>query len=276
MRILLLSANTGEGHNSTAKAIMEVLQRQEIECDLEDCLACLSPKISNYIAAWHVRLYKYGHRLFDAGYRAMERFADPERGTPVYEILGMGTGSLWELLMSREYDAVICVHPFSAVMMTQLRRELNWKIPCYFVATDYTCSPTVELSDVDGYFIPTAELTPEFLRAGLPYERLIPMGIPVRQSFYAPADKGTAREALGIPQDTLMVLLMGGSMGCGPMGRIVRELSGRLPKGAVMAVICGSNEKLYDSLREMGLHNVRVIGFTDKVCAYMDAADMIL
>lgn len=276
MRILLLSANTGEGHNSTAKAIMEVLHAQEIDCDLEDCLACLSPKFSNYIASWHVRLYKYGHRLMDAGYRAMERFADPEKGTPVYELLRMGTGSLWELLMSREYDAVICVHPFSAMMMTHLRRELNWKIPCYFVATDYTCSPTVEQCDMDGYFIPAKELTQEFVRAGLPAQRLIPSGIPVRQAFYTPAHRADAREKLDIPQDKVMVLLMGGSMGCGPMGRIVRELSGRLPADTVMAVICGSNEKLRESLGAMDLDNVNVVGFTDQVCTYMDAADLIV
>ena len=30
MRVLLLSCNTGEGHNSTARAIMEVLQAQEM------------------------------------------------------------------------------------------------------------------------------------------------------------------------------------------------------------------------------------------------------
>ena len=275
MRILLLSANTGEGHNSTAKAIMEVLENQAIDCDLEDCLACLSPKFSNYIAAWHIRLYKYGPRLYDAGYRAMERLADPEKMTPV-ELLRMGTGNLWEMLMSREYDAVICVHPFSAVMMTYLRRELNWKIPCYFVATDYTCSPTVEHSDVDGYFIPTADLIPEFLRAGLGKEQLIPVGIPVRQQFYIPADRVTARDTLGIPRDRQLVLLMGGSMGCGPMGRIVQELSGRLPGNAIMAVICGRNEKLYESLTAMSLHNVRVVGFTNQIPAYMDAADLIV
>lgn len=275
MRILLLSANTGEGHNSTAKALMEVLEQQAIDCDLEDCLACLSPRFSEYISVWHNRLYKYGHRLMDAGYRAMERFAAPERGTPVYDILRMGTGGLWEILMSREYDAVICVHPFSAVMMTHLRRELNWKIPCYFVATDYTCSPTVEQSDVDGYFIPMPDLMPEFLRAGLKGDRLIPSGIPVRQPFYAAPHRERARAALGIPEDRLLVLLMGGSMGCGPMGRIVRELSQRL-EGALITLVCGRNERLKESITELSLANVRVVGFTDQVPAYMDAADMII
>lgn len=276
MRILFLSANTGEGHNSTAKAIIEILRTQEIECDLEDALACLSPKISNYIASWHTRLYKYGHWLFDAGYRVMERTASIDKPSAVSEILRMGTGNLWEILMSREYDAVICVHPFAAIMMTHLRRELNWKIPSYFVVTDYTCSPTVEQCDMDGYFIPAKELAEEFVRAGLPAQRLIPVGIPVRQSFYETKEKAAARAELGLPTDGLMVLLMSGSMGCGPMGRVVRELSGRLAADARINVICGNNEKLLKTISEMKLPNVQAVGYTNQVCTYMQAADLII
>ena len=43
-----------------------------------------------------------------------------------------------------------------------------------------------------------------------------------------------------------------------------------------MAVICGSNEKLRESLGAMALDNVNVVGFTDQVCTYMDAADLIV
>ena len=46
MGILMLSANTGEGHNATARAIMEVYESRQIPCQLEDCLAFLSPGFS--------------------------------------------------------------------------------------------------------------------------------------------------------------------------------------------------------------------------------------
>lgn len=272
MRILLLSANTGEGHNSTAKAIIEVLEEQEITCDLRDALACLSPRFSKFICSQHVHLYKYAPKLFDVGYRTMERSDD----TIAYELLRLGCGKLCDILMTGNYDAVICVHPFSALMMTELRRSLNLKIPCYFVATDYTCSPTVEQCDMDGYFIPAEELAEEFIRAGLPAERLIPSGIPVRQTFYEKSDKVHARTMLGLPEDAFVVLLMCGSMGCGPIRRVAAELSEQLPQKAVVVAICGSNEKLYDALREEPLPQLKPVGYTTNVPAYMDAADMIV
>ena len=49
MRILLLSANTGEGHNSTGKAIMDVMNARGIECEMQDALCYLSPGISKFI-----------------------------------------------------------------------------------------------------------------------------------------------------------------------------------------------------------------------------------
>lgn len=43
---------------------------------------------------------------------------------------------LWELLLEEQYDAVVCVHVFSGMMMTEVRRTWGVKIPCFFVATD--------------------------------------------------------------------------------------------------------------------------------------------
>ena len=67
MKILLLSANTGEGHNSSAKAVMEVLQSRGAECRIEDCLSFLSPQFSKFLCDWHVRIYRYGGSRFDKG-----------------------------------------------------------------------------------------------------------------------------------------------------------------------------------------------------------------
>jgi len=276
MRVLLLSANTGEGHNSTAKAIMEVLEERNVTCELQDTLACLSPRFSKFVCNWHVRLYKYGGKLFDMGYRVMEWGADPDEYTPIYDLLALGAHRLYDILEQGAFDAVICVHAFSGAMMTEVRKVWNVKIPCFFVATDYTCSPTVEQCDLDGYFIPDSRLIPEFIKAGLPKERLIPSGIPVRQAFYRKMAQATARAFLDLPEQGRVVLLMCGSMGCGPIRRIAKELAGQLTGNGVVVAICGNNEKLFESLLELQEPRLRVVGFTTKVSDYMDAADMIV
>ena len=150
MRVLFLSCNTGEGHNSTAKAIISVLEARGVECRIEDVLACLSPKFSKFISNWHARLYKYAPKLSDAGYRIFERNpGDPEDSvTPVYELLSLGARKLWEILVGGDYDAVVCVHLFSALMMTEVRKNFVSKEPCFFAATDYSPAPLLEYRKV--------------------------------------------------------------------------------------------------------------------------------
>ena len=70
---------------------------------------------------------------------------------------------------------------------------------------------------------------------------------------------------------------MCGSMGCGPIKRLARRLTETLPENSMLIVICGHNEKLYEDLWELGNRaNLRILGFTREIPAYMDAADLML
>ena len=48
-------------------------------------------------------------------------------------------------------------------------------------------------------------------------DKLLPLGIPVRQAFYKSAPRKEAREKLGLPEGGVLALVMCGSMGAGPM-----------------------------------------------------------
>lgn len=277
MRILLLSCNTGEGHNSTAKAVMEVLEARGVTCEMRDVLACLSPKFSKFVCNWHVWLYKYGPALFDTAYRAMDRVpAEPNETTPVYELLSLGAEKLRELLEAGDYDAVICVHVFSGMMVTEVRRKWGLRVPCFFVNTDYSCVPFTEQCEMDGYFIPDTRLIPEFAADGVPKARMIPSGIPVRQAFFSHKERAVARQELELPEDGFVVLLMCGSMGCGPMRKLAREMADRIPDGGMVVTVCGRNEKLYESMMDIQDPRLRVLGFTTNIPDYMDAADLVV
>lgn len=277
MRVVMLSCNTGEGHNSTAKAIENVLTQRGIQSRIVDVLACLSPRFSKFVCNWHVRLYKYAPKLWDASYRAFENktMRSDERAM-LEELLSLGTKKLRGILEQGDYDAVVCVHVFSAMMMTELRRVWGVEIPCYFVATDYTCCPYTDRCDLDGFFIPSAELEAEYAAAGLPRNKLISSGIPVRQAFYSKLDKQAAKDSLLLSQYDFVALFMGGSMGCGPMQKIASQLLPRMPKNSLLVAICGKNERLYEAMSEIKNPGLRVLGYCDQIPAYMDAADMII
>ncbi len=256
---------------------MEVLEARGVECRLRDVLACLSPRFSDFICNWHVFLYRHGPGIFDTAYRAMDHsLSEPDETTPLYELLALGVDKLYEILQKDQYDAVICVHVFSGMMMTELRRKKNVQIPCFFVDTDYSCAPFTEQCGMDGYFIPYAALIPEFVSRGLPKEKLIPSGIPVRQQFYSQSDKIQARRKLGLPENGFVVLLMCGSMGCGPMRKLAKGLTDQIPASGMLVTICGRNEKLRKSLEDISDERLRLLGFCSQMSEYMDAADLIV
>ena len=276
MRILLLSTNTGEGHNSTAKAVMGVLEARGVECVMADTLAFLSPGFSKFVCDWHVRLYRHGRKLFDIGYRFMENTADPDEFNPIYELLSLGAKKMRDWILEGNFDAILCTHAFAGVMVTEVRRQWDFRIPSYFVATDYTCHPTVEQCDLDGYFISAKEQIGEFIQMGIPENRLIVSGIPVRQEFYKKNSREESRQALGLPMDATVILLMCGSMGCGPVEKLAADLMPRLPQNAFVVAVCGSNESLYHHMERLKDDRLLVLGYTDKISDYMDGADMII
>lgn len=70
---------------------------------------------------------------------------------------------------------------------------------------------------------------------------------------------------------------MSGSMGFGKVNLLVAELIRKLEADEYVVVICGNNRRLRQILQTTFGKNpqVRILGFTDHVPAYMDASDVI-
>lgn len=73
MKVLILSENTGEGHNSTAVAIKEALAEVGTDCDIQNALSLQSVRLSKFISNSHSFCYKYIPRLYGIGYMYEEK-----------------------------------------------------------------------------------------------------------------------------------------------------------------------------------------------------------
>ena len=73
-----------------------------------------------------------------------------------------------------------------------------------------------------------------------------------------------------------MVLIMSGSIGCGPMTQLAMKLLRRLPKDAFVVVICGKNKGDLKDLQRIARYRDRLypVGFTDRMDLYYSAADV--
>ena len=65
-------------------------------------------------------------------------------------------------------------------------------------------------------------------------------------------------------------------MGAGNLGKEAIRLLERLPSDTCLCVLCGKNQKVYDTLREKASGRLFVVSFTDAVALYMSAADLYI
>ena len=280
MRTLILSCNTGAGHNSCARAIQESYRRHGEVCDITDSLLFISRRASEFISNWHTRIYLYAPKVFSVGYDKAEGKSDLFReGTPLYKYITAGAERIGDFIEEGGYENIICTHVFPALAVTELRRRRpDLKILTSLVTTDYTCTPSTADSRLDRYFLPSALLAEEFIRDGVPEEKLSASGMPVRSEFYSRIDKAKAKEALGLRPEQTHLLMMCGSMGCGPMEDITRILRDKLGENDVLTVGCGKNEALCEKLRAetADVPNIRVCGTIDNMPLWMHGTDLFL
>lgn len=279
MRVLILSGNTGEGHNSCAKAIKEYYENLNEECVIEDGLRFISQSVSRFISWGHVWIYRNAPRLFKFGYSYAEKHPSVfKENSPIYGFFAKSAERLYRYINDGGYDAVICTHVFSALMLTAVMKKYELKISGSFVATDYTCSPSVKDSNLDFYFIPDSALMPDFEGANTPRQKIIASGIPVRQMFYMSVPRDMAKKSEGISPEHKHLLMTCGSMGCGPIYKLTKLLSQKLNDNQELTIVCGTNIKLKEKLerRYQNFANIHIKGFVQDMSVLMDSADLYL
>lgn len=283
MKILILSCNTGEGHNSAGKALKYYFDKNGDECHMADAISFRSETMSKIVAEGHVFIYTKTPKMFDIVYNGAEIFAKKETSRHdsfIFKLLAKGADKLYEYIVEHGFDRIICFHPFAAQMLTKAFRdhaELR-EIPSYLIATDYTASPGAGESKVDVYITPHRDVEHEFVRRGVSKAKIIPIGIPINPVYTDLPTKEQARASLELPENDRIILLMSGSMGCGPIAKIAGKLTAAMKDDATLVIVCGRNEKLYRELLPMASENekVRLLSFTDKLALYMRAADLFL
>ena len=279
MKVLLLSCNTGAGHNACAKAVQDELTRRGVPCDIRDALSFVSKEASALISQGHVWLYRNMPRLYGEGYS----FAEKHRGSlddesAAYKFLSTGCGRLRACIASQGYTAVISTHLFPAMMLTHIQRQQPMDIVTAFISTDYTASPGYEAIAPDWCFFPDESLRGQFAKPDMPRERVVASGIPVRRVFLERRPEAEAKRLLGIDPAHRHLLVMSGSMGCGPIKQILKRLARRADDDVEISVICGSNRKLSRQLnKSLGdWPNIHIHDYVEEIALFMDSADLYL
>jgi len=278
-RVLFLSASVGVGHTAAAAAVQNALAAIEpgIEMQTVDSYRYAASIFSKVVADGYIGMVKTVPQLYRYIYDRAER----SRDIPAFRrwVSQYTASNLRALVDQRRPDLVVCTHAFPCGVMSEYKRQFDPDLPVVGIVTDFVVHPFWIYTNIDAYAVATPEMGQALLARGVARERIVVSGIPVDPRFGTRRlPVAELREALGLPVDRRIVLMMGGGLGIGPLDVMIRAL-GKVDVPLAGAIIVGRNSRLEKRVLAIAEHTdypLRVVGFVDNVYDYMHASDVLL
>lgn len=275
-KALIVSIKAGYGHHSTGKAIIDYLTEKGIHCEMLDTFEYINPILGESIQDGYLLTTKYLPEAFGKVYSTLDKKETKYNKYSLVAILSnIVSHKLKEYVMDYNPDIIIGTHSYACMVMTYLHEKGYISCPTVGIITDFTVHPFWESTDLDYYITASELLNMQMTRKGIPKEKILPWGIPIKSKFASKIPQSEAREQLGI-KDKKTILVMMGSMGFGNVADRMKIIDSMQGDFQIMCV-CGSNDKMRRELnREVWTKDVYTYGFVDNVDLMMDAADCIV
>ena len=285
MKILIVTASYGTGHNTVARALAEEWQRQGHETAVVQ-LYGYNPRKVEAKNRTYLRTCKYIPKSYDFFW---SRITARVRTVPSRSLMATfrpAAAYLEQKLAEFQPDRVFCTQVYCGAAMVLLKRagKLREGVKVYSLLTDYYLHPYWETNnELDGVFVPHESLVPLFLERGYRREQVLDYGFPTAARFCRRGNRKEAKRELGLTPDAFVVLLLSGGNCVSSNLRLVRLLAGE--PGMTVVAVNGHNERekeridRYWERRSTGADASFCLvnrGYVDNLDRYVDAADVVL
>ena len=164
-------------------------------------------------------------------------------------------------------------------------RRAPYRLPVITVVTDVASVHSAwRKGEVDCIVAPSGPAALRFLLDGVASDRVVETGLPVGgQLSSGPVfgrERAELRRALGLGEQTFVVVVTGGAEGTGSLSGQVRALAGCGLEDLEVVAICGRNRGVERRLRRLqaraGPARLIVEGFVDNMADWLRGADVVV
>jgi processive 1,2-diacylglycerol beta-glucosyltransferase len=272
-QLLILSSDTGEGHNSAAAAIENSARLSGFAARIRKPLE-ESTKINRSLGNFYNTLLRYRPQWMSWYFNLVDALRPNERDFFFTKV----RGSIGRFLDAEKPEVVLSVHPMLNHFIPRYIKEEGLGIPCYTFLTDPFppfwrgwASPFI-----DRYFVPTDEALQSLTASGIPAWRIDRVSMPVRPGF-VPAtmtEIQNFRAELKL-DDAGIILINGGARGGGPVQRVYEAIRAEDPRANILCV-CGRNDGLRSRIERRKDSRTRTFGFLEDIHRYVAASDLVV
>jgi processive 1,2-diacylglycerol beta-glucosyltransferase len=276
-RVLILSADVGEGHAAAARALAQQVEvsGEHAEATIIDGLAAmgriLRPIVQDgYRVQLNVMPWSYS-----IVYWLLENVT-PVRLLARWLLCRLGSRPLARAINDHEPDVVVSTYPAVTVVLGRLRRTGAVRCSTVATITDLTGLFFWAQPGIDMHLVMYGESMGSVERIAGPGSVQLVRPL-ISAEFLTPRCPTETRRSLGLPEHGRMVVVSGGGWGVGDVEGAVGELR-RISDVSSIVCLAGHNEQLYEKLSDAFADEprVHVYGFTEKMPQLLAAADALV
>ena len=270
MKVLILSASIGSGHTKAAESISEEFKRLSVEVEVVDFMSREISTLNFFTKKIYLAALKFIPDLYDKIYKFTGA-----RKIGILTRLAVSTLMYFpftRLLKKFNPDVVLCTHPFpeaAASLWKFLHAKSARKFLLAAVLTDYSLHEIWIFSEVDVYFVATAQMKTELAAQSRPNQEIYAVGIPIGKKFST---------LNSIKNSVTTILIMGGGLGLGSIEETLNDLN-NVETPLKIFVVAGQNENLLARLKSVQKnfrHEVKLFGYVENVGELMSRSDLLI
>lgn len=276
MKIMVLYASAGGGHRKAAEAILERGKARGVQGVLVDTLKEIGPLEDRLICDSYRLMARYVPQAF--GYLYHKANKETLLAQMVPRLNGHYAQRLLPIVEKEQPDVIISTYHFASEMISALKAQGKVQVPLICVITDYGLHRAWLAPEVDAYAVACEEMVEQLVFAGVAKNKIYVSGIPVGQAFERLKRQEEAKERLKLLPNLPTVLMMAGSFGVDKVISMYRAAAS-LEGSFQLVVITGRNPRLYEAMRQALRESgkpTKLVGFTNRVADYMEAADLLV
>ena len=247
-KILILTSKSGGGHESPAQAIKQAFLGK-FQVDIYDGLPSLADN-----------LYFYIHHFLPTFFNLSYKLTDNKLGAKILHFFSfLFTLKVLNKVSFEDYDLIISVQPF-------LTSEIGWltnKPFIIFITEPLKIHQVWICPKANFVFVATEEGKEVCIKKGLPEEKIIVSGFPVRKQFFKKlAKRGKSK---------FTVFIGGSGYGLRETKTVIKNLKN---SNIQAIVVCGINKSLQKNLPKR--ENIKVFGFVKNMAELMTRCNLVV
>ncbi len=273
MKILIIHASAGAGHQKAAEAIANGIKTStSYDVTLVDAL--------DYTSQAYKYLYRQTYTFlisnFPQVWGIFFGLADVPLLLPLVKFIrrtqnGLNGQPLNRFLQQEQFDYIISTHFFPTEVSAYLKRTGRIRSKIITVVTDFDVHSIWLADGVDKYTAASEWTKNKLHQIGINEDKVFVTGIPTHEKFSIKRDKNETRRKLGLKENVFTVLVATGSFGIGPIEEIIRAID-----GIQAAVVCGHNKELFERLGKIERFYLKIFGLVNNMEELMAASDAMV